>query len=100
MVRSLAGNRAYLPRRLFELCREIQLCLEIRHGKPPHPAFWLVAGEDAVRPRARKTGNNHAGALACTPFPLKRCIMGASKLFAGNVVCGLPFAGNRPAIFS
>ena len=30
-----------------------------------HPAFWLVAGEDAVRPRVT-TGNNHAGALACT----------------------------------
>jgi hypothetical protein len=41
-----------------------------------HPAFWLVAREDAVRPRTRKTRNNHAGALACTAFPLKRCIMG------------------------
>src|SRR3984893_7604293 len=44
-----------------------------------HPAFWLVAGEDAVRPRARKNRNNHAGALACTAFPLKRCIMGVSS---------------------
>jgi hypothetical protein len=43
-----------------------------------HPAFWLVAGEDAMRPRASKTRNNHAGALACTAFPSKRCIMGVS----------------------
>jgi hypothetical protein len=30
-----------------------------------HPAFWLIAGEDAVRPQASKTGNNHACALMC-----------------------------------
>jgi len=30
-----------------------------------HPAFWLIAGEDTVRPQARKTGNNHACALPC-----------------------------------
>jgi len=29
------------------------------------PAFWLIAGEDAVRSQARKTGNNHPCALAC-----------------------------------
>ena len=30
-----------------------------------HPAFWLVAGEDAVRSRATKTANNHACTLEC-----------------------------------
>jgi hypothetical protein len=32
-----------------------------------------------VRPRANKTRKNHAGALACTAFPLKRCIMGLER---------------------
>jgi hypothetical protein len=30
-----------------------------------HPAFPLIAGEDAARLQARKTGNNHAFALPC-----------------------------------
>ena len=30
-----------------------------------HPAFWLVAGENAVRSRATKTANNHACTLEC-----------------------------------
>ena len=34
-----------------------------------------------VREHAR---NNHAGALACTAFPLKRCIMGVSNAIANQ----------------
>ena len=32
-----------------------------------HPVFWPVAEQDAVRPRASKTGNNHACAIPCAP---------------------------------
>jgi hypothetical protein len=30
-----------------------------------NPAFWLIAGEDAVRQQASKTENNRACALVC-----------------------------------
>src|ERR1700730_16586924 len=50
-----------------------------------HVGATLWYFRDLRRARARKTGNNHAGALACTAFPLKRCIMGVKCLLAKNI---------------
>jgi hypothetical protein len=46
----------------------------------PYSNFWLVAGEDAVRPRASENRKNYANAVGSKEKRSKRCIMTAQYL--------------------
>jgi hypothetical protein len=43
----------------------------------PYSNFWLVAAEDAVRPRASENRKNYANAVGSKEKRSKRCIMTA-----------------------
>src|SRR5208337_4125671 len=45
----------------------------------PYSNFWLVAAEDAVRPRASENRKNYANAVGSKEKRSKRCIMTARK---------------------
>jgi hypothetical protein len=52
----------------------------------PYSNFWLVAAEDAVRPRASENRKNYANAVGSKEKRSKRCIMTAREprtYFAG-----------------
>ena len=46
----------------------------------PYSNFWLVAAEDAVRPRASENRKNYANAVGSKEKRSKRCIMTAKEM--------------------
>jgi hypothetical protein len=50
----------------------------------PYSNFWLVAAEDAVRPRASENRKNYANAVGSKEKRSKRCIMTAKCWRAGQ----------------
>ena len=46
----------------------------------PYSNFWLVAAEDAVRPRASENRKNYANAVGSKEKHSKRCIMTARSV--------------------
>ena len=69
----------------------------------PYSNFWLVAAEDAVRPRASENRKNYANAVGSKEKRSKRCIMTVrylvDRIGAGNIFVGtdLPFDMASPS---